>query len=217
MSQPGAIASTFIHALAEAGASEYPFRHWQLRDSLPAGIPPAVSRLPLSPPPSDTDGRRDTQNATRSYCGAVNRRRFQVCDDLAQAFQSTRVVRTIERICKTKLSGTFLRIEYCQDTNGFWLEPHTDIGAKRFTLLVYLSDGDHASNWGTDLYDGQLNFAGRAPYGTNRGLAFVPGDTTWHGFEPREIRGVRRSLIVNYVSGDWRSRHELAFPDIPVA
>ena len=33
------------------------------------------------------------------------------------------------------------------------------------------------------------------------------------GFTPRAIRGVRRSLIVNYVKPEWRARHELAFPD----
>ena len=38
-----------------------------------------------------------------------------------------------------KLRDSHLRIEYCLDTDGFWLEPHTDIGAKLFTMLVYLS------------------------------------------------------------------------------
>ena len=39
---------------------------------------------------------------------------------------------------------------------------------------------------------------------------------TWHGFLPRQIDGVRRSLIVNYVTSEWRNRHELAYPDKPV-
>jgi hypothetical protein len=217
MAQSAAIAATFIRALSSAEASEQPFRHWMLRDALPADTPAAVSKLPLAPAPSDTSGRRETQNSARSYCGVVNRRRFPICDDLAQAFQGNRLVRAIERACGIDLSGAFLRIEYCQDTDGFWLEPHTDIGAKLFTLLIYLSDDPGASAWGTDLYDAALRFAGRAPYGKNRALAFVPGDNTWHGFEPREIRGVRRSLIVNYVSPAWRSRHELAYPDQPIS
>ena len=45
------------------------------------------------------------------------------------------------------------------------------------------------------------------------GLLFVPAADTWHGFTRRRIAGVRRSLIVNYVKPEWRSRHELAFPD----
>jgi len=217
MSQSSSIATTFVRSLTGAEASTEPFRHWHLRDALPAGIPSEIRRLPLAPPPSDTQGRRETHNSTRSYCGTVNRGRFEICDDLAHAFRSKRLIHAIERVCGTTLSGTFLRIEYCQDTNGFWLEPHTDIGAKLFTLLIYLSDDDSAADWGTDIYDADLKLAGRAPYGVNRGLAFVPGGNTWHGFEPREIRGVRRSLIVNYVSDAWKSRHELAFPDTPIA
>jgi hypothetical protein len=44
----------------------------------------------------------------------------------------------------------------------------------------------------------------------------VPGADTWHGFRRRPIAGIRRSLIVNYVKSEWRSRHELAFPDRPI-
>ena len=47
-------------------------------------------------------------------------------------------------------------------------------------------------------------------------MIFVPADNTWHGFEPREIPGVRQSLILNYVTPEWRAREQLAFPDQPV-
>jgi hypothetical protein len=50
----------------------------------------------------------------------------------------------------------------------------------------------------------------------NTALVFVPGADTWHGFAPRPIRGARRSLIVNYVKPEWRSRHELAYPETAV-
>ena len=51
--------------------------------------------------------------------------------------------------------------------------------------------------------------AATTPYVRNRGLIVIPAADTWHGF-------LRRSLIVNYVKPEWRSRHELAFPDQPV-
>ena len=54
------------------------------------------------------------------------------------------------------------------------------------------------------------------PGNVNRGLIFVPGTDTWQGFVRRPIEGVRRSLIVNYVGLEWRSRQELAFPCHPV-
>ena len=45
---------------------------------------------------------------------------------------------------------------------------------------------------------------------------FVPSDNTYHGFEKREIPRVRRTVIVNYVTQDWRAREQLAYPTIPV-
>ena len=48
--------------------------------------------------------------------------------------------RAISRRCSAPISsGTYLRIEFAQDIDGFWLEPHTDLGVKVFTMLLYLS------------------------------------------------------------------------------
>jgi hypothetical protein len=214
-SRIAAISVVFAMALADARRSDDPFRHWQLTEALPPDVAPALLELPFMPPPAATAGKRETHNAARSYCSVENRRRFAICNDLAQVFQSQATVGAVEHSCGIDLSSTFLRIEYCQDSEGFWLEPHTDIGAKRYTLILSLSDGAETTEWGTDLYDSRRNWVGRAPYAQNRGLAFVPAADTWHGFEPRPIRGVRRSLIVNYVGPEWRARHELSFPDSP--
>ncbi len=91
------------------------------------------------------------------------------------------------------LAGSFLRIEYCQDTDGFWLEPHTDIGAKLFTMLVYLSDRPEAEGWGTDIYDGARRHLGAAPGGFNKGLIFVPGSR--HLARGRKAQLRRRTQI----------------------
>jgi len=80
-------------------------------------------------------------------------------------------------------------------------------------MLVYLSTEPGSEEWGTDILDANLNLVAVAPYKRNCGLIFVPGGDTWHGFRRRPIQGVRRSLIVNYVKPEWRSRHELAYPD----
>ena len=34
--------------------------------------------------------------------------------------------------------------------------------------------------------------------------------------EPREIEGVRKSVIINYVTNEWRAREQLSFPDAPI-
>ena len=204
---------TLFRSLDRARAQSEPFRHWLLEDVFPAATCRTVSRLPFEPPAvDDTLGKRETHNSTRTFFSPENRHRFAVCGALTRILQSEAVVSRLSSRCDVDLRGSYLRIEYCQDTGAFWLEPHTDIGAKLFTMLVYLSQGPGSEDWGTDIYTADGTHAGRAP-----GLIFVPGTDTWHGFERRPIEGVRKSLIVNYVKDEWRARHELAFPLRPVS
>ena len=201
-------------SLLNATAVRAPFPHWLLRDVLPPWLRDAAHALPFPPPAlGDTLGKRETYNSRRIFMSEENRERFLACAMLADAFQDEATVGLLEDLTGTTLAGGFTRIEYCLDTDGFWLEPHTDIGAKMLTLLIYLSDHPDAENWGTDIMDAAGNVLERASGATNHGLVFVPGPDTWHGFVKRRIAGTRRSLIVNYVKPEWRSRHELAFPD----
>ena len=213
MLETSGIAEVFSDCLDRSERETSPYRHWLLQGALPEPICAAIDALPYAPPPiTDTQGRRETNNSTRLFFGAAERARHAVCDDLAQAMQSQSVTRHIESICGISLSGLFLRIEYCLDTDGFWLEPHTDIGAKRFTMLIYLSDDPGSEAWGTDICAPDGSLIATSPYRRNGGLIFIPAADTWHGFHRRPIVGVRRSLIVNYVGAEWRARHELAFP-----
>jgi len=213
-----AVARHFIRCLDNSRLNTHPYNHWLLGDAFPEPICQQVVDLPFAPQQAiDTKGKRETNNASRTYFGAENRRQFPVCQHLAQALQSRAVTDRIQALCNTDLTDSFLRIEYCQDTEGFWLEPHTDIGVKRFTMLIYLSRDPGSENWGTDVLDADHNLVHCAPYQYNGGLIFIPADNTWHGFHKRPIQGIRRSLIVNYVGAEWRARHELAFPDQPVA
>ncbi len=201
-------------AILAATMVRTPFRHWLTHDTLPRWMVDAVRALPF--PASaigDTHGKRETHNGRRIFVSEWNRRRHAVCSALADAFQDDATVGLLEDLTGARLGGGFLRIEYCLDTEGFWLEPHTDIGAKMLTFLISLSDHPAAENWGTDIMDQDGHVLSRASGSANRGLLFVPGAETWHGFTRRPIEGVRRTLIVNYVRPEWRSRHELAFPD----
>jgi hypothetical protein len=211
------IARNFLSSLDHSDSSTYPFRHWLLNRVLPNRTCKAIDALPAAPPPiDDTLGKRETHNSTRLFFGETQRAAYPVCDELATALQSEAVVGQLQALCDVALAGSFLRIEYCLDTDGFWLEPHTDIGAKLFTMLIYLSDGPGSEGWGTDLLDGPDKLVLTTPYQRNFGFIFVPSADSWHGLHRRPINGVRRSLIVNYVRSEWRSRHELAFPHRPV-
>lgn len=208
---------SFLSALDRSTRVTDPYRHWLMKDILPLDQAEALHVLPV-PAPSGLvfNGRRETNNNTRYYFNAEAQARFPAARALAEAFQSPETVAMIEKECKIDLTGTNLRLEYCQDTDGFWLEPHTDIGVKQYTMLIYLSKGEGSEDWGTDVYDGDKKWLHRAPSPFNSGLIFIPGTDTWHGVEPRKISGVRKSIIINYVAPEWRARHELAYPETPV-
>ncbi len=207
----------FRRTMLTARQRELPFRHWLLEDALPPFLADALGGLPFAPPViGDTRGKRETNNATRHFVTPAERNEFPACAALADLLQDSATIRLIQSVCGRSLDGTYLRIEYCQDTDGFWLEPHTDIAAKRFTMLIYLSTHSDAAEWGTDLYDADQQLAGRSSGQFNSGLIFLPAGDTWHGFTRRKISGVRRSIIVNYVTPDWRSRQELTFPAQPI-
>lgn len=212
-----AITETLVACLRSALTCGVPYTHWLLEQCLPDDVIDAVTALPIAPARiGDTLGRRETNNDSRIHFGEGNRGRFRVMDHVARVFQSAEVTTALEALTGARLTDTSLRIEYCQDTDGFWLEPHTDIGVKKFTMLIYLNREPAAVDWGTDIYADAGTHMGRAAAGFNTGLIFVPSDNTWHGFERRPLSGVRRTLIINYVGPEWRNRHELCFPHLPV-
>jgi hypothetical protein len=216
-SPAAAIRRQFRRSLEQSRCRVTPYRHWFLAEVLPAETCNGLTALPYTAPVVlETYGRRETNNASRTYFNPEARARAPVTDALARAFQDPETTGLIERHCGATLADSLLRIEYCQDTEGFWLEPHTDLGVKRFTLLIYLSRGPGSEEWGTDLLAGPDQPVGTAPAPFNGGLIFIPANDTWHAFHKRPIAGIRKSIIVNYVGPEWRSRHELSFPEQPV-
>jgi hypothetical protein len=216
-SLPTEIAECVCASLSAAARYGEPYRHFYADDLLPQALVEALALLPAEPPdPSRFFGKREDQNARRFYVNAASMRRFPVLVHLAEALQSERVARAIAALTAAALEGTHLRLEYAVDCDGFWLEPHTDLGEKKLTCLISLADGDRQADLGTDIYNPHNKLHKRAPFRRNGALMFVPGAATWHGFEKRPIAGLRRSLILNYVGPQWRERGQLAFPDRPI-
>jgi len=212
------IVRNFIKSIDSAKRSEQPYRNWSLTACLPGDTVDDILALPFDAPSLDgVSGKRELHNNTRRYFDVDNRKHFPVCEAVAQAFQDKRVTSHIEKVFGTDLKGTYLRMEFAQDIDGFWLEPHSDLGVKLFTMLLYLSKDPRHQDLGTDIYDVNKNRAGRSPFAPNAAMIFVPADNTFHGFEKRPIKGVRTSLIINYVTDEWRAREQLAFPEAPIA
>ncbi len=190
-----------------------PFDYWLLDDVLPMASIKAIAGLPFAPPNAPLfDGRRESNNSTRVYFNPEQQARFAVCRDVVAAFRDPAVIARLTRLTGADVAKGHLRVEYCQDVDGFWLEPHLDISVKLFTMLVYLSDDPNLRDAGTDIYDGppEHHLVTSAPYEQNKGLIFIPGTNSWHGFSKRPIRGLRKSIIINYVAPAWQSRYELA-------
>jgi len=205
-----------VESLRRAPRYDDPYRHWLLSEVLPAPVAQAMAGLPFPAPTlNGVSGSREIHNNTRRYVDAEAIAAHPACRAVAEAFQHPLTVAAVEDVTGARLDGCCLRIEYAQDTDGFWLQPHTDLGVKKFTLLYYLGP-DGVPDLGTDLYVDAKTWSHRAPFTPGAALAFTPSDRTWHGFEPRSIPVVRKSLIVNYVTEDWRAREQLAYPDRPV-
>lgn len=205
--------ATLLASLRSAKHEAWPYDYWLLADVLPPSACQAIAALPIAPPTASVfDGRREANNSTRIYFSPDNQHRYPVVNDVAEAFRDGEVKGAIEKLTGANLAESGLRIEYCQDVDGFWLEPHVDIPVKLFTMLVYLSDDPALRDAGTDIYDDspEHRLVASAPYELDAGLIFIPGTNTWHGFRRRPIRGLRKSIIVNYVGPSWRAREELA-------
>ena len=209
------IARTFCSALANRQSHSEPYPWHLVKEVFPAEVTRELASLPFAVPGLEgISGRRELHNDTRSYFDAAQMARFPVMRAVAEALQSREVVQCVAESFDAPIDDTFLRLEYAQDIDGFWLEPHTDLGVKKFTCLIYLTEGHE--ELGTDIYRAKDEHFGRSPFIPGMAMIFVPSDRTWHGFEPRPIKGVRKSVILNYVTHDWRAREQLSYPETPV-
>jgi hypothetical protein len=214
---PDAIVESVLASIEASKVTEKPYRHWFLTKCLPADAAQAVLDLPFPAPElGGISGKREVHNATRKYFDQENMGKYPVCKAFNEAFQDKRVTEKVAKFFGTNLDGSYLRVEVAQDTDGFWLEPHTDLGVKMFTMLLYMSPDPQHSVLGTDIYAADKTHVGRSPFQSNAAMVFVPSDITYHGFEPRTIEGVRKSVIINYVTNDWRAREQLAYPETPI-
>ena len=210
------VKSSLMRSLSQATRHEAPYRHWMLTNVLPDEVVEGLMALPFAAQDvAGVSGAREMHNDTRTYFDPANIDRHPVCEAVALAFHDNETVRAFAEATGSDLDGCLLRLEYAMDADGFWLWPHTDLGVKRLTFLYYLAQ-DGQEDLGTDIYAAEDRWVKRAPFRRNEAVMFVPSNNTWHGFEQRPINGVRRSIVMNYVTDAWRDRWQLAYADTPV-
>jgi hypothetical protein len=206
-----------LSALANMDTVSAPYPHFYLTDILPEDVVDQLLALPFMP--QDThgvSGLRDMHNDTRSYIDVPSREKFEVCEAVAQCFQNQEVVDAIATAFKAPINGCSLRLEMALDQDGYWNMPHTDLGVKHLTWLQYLSRDPAHADLATDVYDLDKQWHSRRPSLANTAMVFVPSDVSFHGFDKRPFTGIRKTLILNYVTPEWRAREQLAFPETPV-
>ena len=211
--------ATFLSSLQSSEGEREPYNHWNLDNVLDDDVIEGILALPIDIPRVDYDeGQRASNNDVRGYFDTGRREEFDICSVVSETFQSAETINALEAKCGIDLTGSYLRLEYAQDHDGFWLESHKDISVKLFSMLIYLNPSPDDEEWGTDIFTGPelSDYYGTASHAANRAFIFIPGANSWHGFRPNKITGVRRSLIVNFVTDEWMNRHELAYPDQPV-
>ena len=211
------VSQSLLSSLDLSDKPKEPYPHWLMLDVLPAGYCEAITSMTIHAPTKEEarfDGRRNTNDDLRTYFNAETQAKYPVVKEIVEGFKHPTVIKAFEEYTGADLSDGHLRIEYCQDTPGFWLEPHTDISVKKLTMLVYLLDDPSLALTGTDIHMGPPDheYVGSAPYGLNKGVIFIPSHNTWHGVghHPIPEGKVRKSLIINYVTSDWREKWELA-------
>ena len=155
------IAAHFIGALKGSRRLETPYRRWALAEVFPEALCTAILVLPIAPPVlGETDGTRDTYNKSRAFFTPKLRADFPVVEALSEALQRPDVARQLGETVEFEPDGKFLRVEYIQDLDGAWLEPHRDVPEKIFSMVVYLCTGPEAKDWGTDIYDDDKKWVG---------------------------------------------------------
>ena len=212
-----AVVESLSRSFSSAVKTERPYPHWQLQHCLPDDVAGHVLTLPFAAPGLDgLSGKRELHNKTRTYFDTANQAKFASVKAVSEGLQDARTTAMIERQFGINLQASYLRVEYAMDIDGFWLEPHSDLGVKLFTFLLYLSTDKEHADLGTDIYDGDKKWVGRSPFASNAAMVFVPSNNTFHGFEKRPIAGVRKSIIINYVTDAWLAREQLAYPNTPI-
>jgi hypothetical protein len=151
------------------------------------------------------DGRRSTANKFRTF---VTRNSDPELAEIFSKFDTAEARAYFTDLTGVDCSQGKLRIELCQDGPGFWLEKHVDIPEKLITLQIYLGKGKH--DWGTYLYDAANEFNEIVvPFLHNQGWLTNKNAKVLHGLPEKTVDGIRRSVIINYVVGDWNDTDQL--------
>lgn len=151
---------------------------------------------------TEFDGRRAAANEFRQFITRDNDH-----DKLFAFLDTPEAKQYFTDLTGVDCTNGKLRVELCQDAPGFYLENHIDIPEKLITLLVFVGDGP--LYWGTSIFTDENEYIRTVPFKHNAGWLTHKNADIIHGVRENTIDGLRKSVIINYVIGDWRDTEQL--------
>ena len=165
-------------SFAKAEVFDAPYRHFYLRNLFPKDIIEALNAIDASAPDlNGVSGKRELHNDDRFYFNRDVIDANPVAHAISTALQSQQAVSLIEKLFSVDLTGSLLRLEYAQDIDGFWLHPHTDLGVKKISMLIYLNDAPTDEQWGTDIFNTDHTHHKCMDHGANLSLIHISEPT----------------------------------------
>lgn len=177
--------------------SNVPFDHYTFTDFFCEKELTGIDSIKLQDHSASLNGARTT-NTNRFFVDSENMQNNSALKRIAEFFLRDENINMFEKESGRKIRGNYLRVEFIEDKEKSWLEPHVDIEEKIMSLLVYLNNTNELESIGTALYNENKEYVKTVPYINNTGFYFYPGKNTWHGLESVEIKERRRAVMVNY-------------------
>jgi len=180
-----------------------PEKWWKVHNAFrESQVKEMIKLFPKEVPEEDSSGKRDSANKFRTFIT-----RNTKGADIFKDWDTLEMRLGLSDITGVDMKTGALRIELCQDGPGFWLSQHVDIKEKLMTLQIYLGEGKES--WGTVLYAQPDQVFTELPFKSNTGWLGVLGEPVIHGVPKKKVDGVRKSVIINYVTSDWKDTDQL--------
>jgi hypothetical protein len=174
-----------------------PFTHYVIKDVFCEKELSEIRKLDLELHSGKLNGER-ASNQNRFFITKSNINDNFVFERIIDYFSRDSVIEMFEKESGRTIRGNYLRVEFLEDKESSWLEPHCDIEEKLVSLIIYLNDTNEDEKNGTVLYNEDMMKVRTIPFIDNSGFYFFAGKNTWHGLEPVDVKQSRKAIMVNY-------------------
>ena len=217
-----------VEQINKAQLIKQPWKHWTVRDILPADILTQLHKDNHFDEWPDSS-EKNSLFITTSFDGSASKytgyryyfkkdTQSEAALQLVDIFTDSKIVKALSSLTGTSLSNTFLKSCYSRERNGWTLHKHDDHPSTcKLTMIVYLPTEEvpEDNEMGTSLYNQDLTLHHRETYAYNFGSMFVPCSKrfrkTLHGFDGTII-GDRRFVLFQYLTCDGIDMND---PKIP--